>query len=67
MRYEADSGYEYYDKVTITIDRRCAEDLYYALLLAMGGHDYGESGGKNGKTLSKSYEPPTRGYPRASY
>jgi hypothetical protein len=67
MPYEGNSGDEYYDKVTLKLDRRCAEDLYYALLLALGGQDYGDSGGKNGKTGSYSYEPPTGGYPTASY
>ena len=55
----SDRGSEYYPKeseyypddyVTITVHRKVAEDLYYALLLAMGGTQYGETGvGKNGK------------------
>jgi len=46
---DRDSDYYYNDYVTITINRKCAEDLYYALLMAMGGSQYGENGGKNGK------------------
>jgi hypothetical protein len=44
------SDYYYEDYVTITVERKVAEDLYYALLLAMGGNQYGDTGGgKNGK------------------
>lgn len=44
------------EQVTITIDRDKAEDLYYALLLALGGRDYSESQyGKSGKNGGKSY------------
>lgn len=51
---KSDSVYD--DKVTITIDRRIAEDLYYDLLLALGGSVYsGERYGKSGKSGGKSY------------
>lgn len=47
------------NKVTITIDRSRAEDLYYDLLLALGGREYTEGGGgKNGKSGGKSYAAP---------
>jgi hypothetical protein len=69
MGYDSKGGDDYYDKVTITIDRRCAEDLYYALLLAFGGQDYGDGGknGKNGNGYSYGYEPPPRGYSGSNY
>ena len=67
MSYESKGGDEYYDKVTLTLDRKCAEDLYYSLLLALGGHDYKDSGGKNGKNGGKGYEPPPQRYPPPSY
>jgi len=43
------------DTVTIKIDRRRAEDLYYDLLLALGGqvapqYLYGKNGKSGGKT-----------------
>jgi hypothetical protein len=60
MANESDSRRGYDDKITITLDRELAEDLYYSLLLALGGRDYGEDRvGKNGKTTPKSYQ----GYP----
>ena len=44
------------EQITITLDREKAEDLYYALLLALGGRDYSEGrAGKNGKNGGKSY------------
>jgi len=53
----SDRGSEYYPRksdyypkeyVTITVERKVAEDLYYALLLALGGSQY-DTYGKNGK------------------
>ena len=53
---ESGGGSGYSEKITITLDRRTAEDLYYDLLLALGGRDYGEDRvGKNGKTGSKDH------------
>lgn len=49
MADETESGDSYDEQVTITLDREKAEDLYYALLLALGGRDYSEGqAGKNG-------------------
>jgi hypothetical protein len=54
MANEADSRGGFDDKVTITLERERAEDLYYALLLALDGRDYSEGWvGKNGKNGSK--------------
>ena len=59
MANEADRGPDYDDMVTITIDRRLAEDLYYDLLLGLGGRDYSEGRvGKTGKSGGKSYASP---------
>ena len=59
MANDADSGAGYDDTVTIRLDRRRAEDLYYDLLLALGGQDYGQNWvGKNGKSNGKSYVEP---------
>lgn len=63
MANESDGGRGYEDKVTITMDRELAEDLYYSLLLALGGRDYGDDHtGKNGKTTPKNYRG-YQGYP----
>ena len=62
-----DRGPDYYseDYVTITVERKVAEDLYYALLLAMGGNQYdaGKNGknGKNGTYGYGTYRPPYDG------
>lgn len=53
------SDYYYEDYVTITVERKVAEDLYYALLLAMGGSQYETGVGKNGKN---GKNPPYGGY-----
>ena len=50
-----DPEYDSDDVVTIKIDRRRAEDLYYDLLLALGGYInpqyvYGKNGKSGGKT-----------------
>ena len=56
MADETESGGSYDEQITITLDREKAEDLYYALLLALGGRDYSEGrAGKNGKNGGKSY------------
>ena len=65
MADKTDGADKYGDKITITIDRGKAEDLYYALMLALGGRDYSEGGGgKNGKSGGKSYAAP---YPPKRY
>ncbi len=43
------------DTVTVVLDRRTAENYYYALALALGGGDYG--GGKKGKGKGKGKTP----------
>jgi hypothetical protein len=56
MTNSAGSGSDYDDTVTITLDRRVAEDLYYALALALGSNDYSlERVGKSGKNGGKGY------------
>ena len=56
MANDEDPVADYDEMVTIKIDRRRAEDLYYDLLLALGGHAYPEYGvGKNGKSGDKPY------------
>jgi len=56
MANDEDRGANYDEMVTIKIDRRRAEDLYYDLLLALGGQVYPEYGvGKNGKSGNKPY------------
>ena len=57
MADEKDSGYGYDEKITIRIDRRLAEDLYYDLLLGFGGRAYRE-GSETGKSGGKSYVAP---------
>lgn len=57
MADEKDSGYGYDEKITLRIDRRLAEDLYYDLLLGLGGRDYREEG-ETGKSGGKSYVVP---------
>jgi len=56
------SDYYYEDYVTITVQRKVAEDLYYALLLAMGGSQYETGVGKNGKNGKNVPYPPYGGY-----
>jgi hypothetical protein len=56
------SDYYYEDYVTITVERKVAEDLYYALLLAMGGSQYETGVGKNGKNGKNVPYPPYGGY-----
>jgi hypothetical protein len=59
MAYEKDREPDYDEKITIRIDRRLAEDLYYDLLLGLGGRDYSEgTAGKTGKSGGKSYAAP---------
>jgi len=55
MANEQDTEYDSDDTVTIKINRRRAEDLYYDLLLALGGqvvpqYLYGKNGKSGGKT-----------------
>ena len=58
MADEKDSESEYDSKITIRIDRRLAEDLYYDLLLGLGGREYGEGSDYKGKNGGKSYVGP---------
>jgi hypothetical protein len=54
MTNSGSSGSDFDDNVTITLDRRVAEDLYYALALALGSHDFTlERVGKSGKNGGK--------------
>ena len=55
MANDQNREYDSDDSVTIKIDRRRAEDLYYDLLLALGGqvapqYLYGKNGKSGGKT-----------------
>jgi hypothetical protein len=54
MTNSGSSASDFDDNVTITLDRRVAEDLYYALALALGSNDFTlERVGKSGKNGGK--------------
>ena len=45
------------DTVNVVLDRRTAENYYYALALALGGAGYGEDKGGKGKGKGKGKYP----------